>query len=224
MSIDRHKVFISYYHAEDQKYKDNLIRMSEFDYCKGRYVSIFEDYSVREKEIDDSNGQLSAESIRRIIRDSYMRNATVLVLLCGANTQGRKHVDWEIHTAMYHSDINPQMGILVVNLPSISQCCRAGENFEKELLAPNSRWTTFTTRKEYEDAYPYMPSRIIDNFVAGIDDKSITPISVVDWSRIENNPVILKELIHNAYNRGKNLDYHYDHSTLLRRNNSPLKE
>lgn len=222
MSIDRHRVFISYYHADDQKYKDYLIKMEEYDYCKGRMVSIFEDWSVRENDIDDSNGQLASESIRRIIRDDYMSDASVLILLCGANTCGRKHVDWEIHTAMYHSDVNPQMGILVINLPSINQRCRAGENFEKELLAPNSTWTSFSTRKEYEDAYKYMPNRIIDNFVAGINDKSIVPISVVDWSRIENNSAVLKELIHNAFVRGKNLNYHYDHSTPLRRNNSPI--
>lgn len=224
MSIDRHRVFISYHHNGDQMYKDALLKMSEYDKTKGRIVSIFEDWSVRENDIDDANGKMPAESIRRIIRDDYMRDASVLILLCGANTRGRKHVDWEIHTAMYHSEVNQQMGILVINLPTVNHRCRAGENFEKELLSPNSTWTSFSTRKEYEDAYQSMPSRIIDNFVAGVNDNSITPITVVDWSRIENNPAILKELIHNAFVRGKNLNFHYDHSAPLRRNNSPIEE
>ncbi len=75
MNIDRHRVFISYQHSVDQRYKDALLKMGEYDYSKGCVVSIFEDWSVREKDIDDTNGQLSAESIRRIIRDEYMRDA-----------------------------------------------------------------------------------------------------------------------------------------------------
>ena len=31
MSIDRHRVFISYYHKDDQAYKNQLINMTEFD-------------------------------------------------------------------------------------------------------------------------------------------------------------------------------------------------
>lgn len=31
MSIARHRVFISYYHHDDQRYKDYLIKMQEFN-------------------------------------------------------------------------------------------------------------------------------------------------------------------------------------------------
>ena len=68
------------------------------------------------------------------------------------------------------------------------------------------------TRQEYENAYPYMPSRIIDNFIKGV------PITVVDWSTIENDSSKLKTLIHYAYERRKTNQY--DHSAPLRRNNS----
>lgn len=67
MSIDRHRVFISYYHYDDQDYKDILINMKEFDWSTMRTQSIFEDCSVHENEIDDTG--LTSEEIRRIIRD-----------------------------------------------------------------------------------------------------------------------------------------------------------
>lgn len=119
MSIDRHKVFISYYHKDDQAYKNQLINMTELDFATKCRQSIFEDYSVHENEIDDTG--LNSEQIRCIIRDEYIKDATVLILLCGQNTKTRKHIDWEIHAAMYDSDANRQMGIIVINLPTINQ-------------------------------------------------------------------------------------------------------
>ena len=100
----RHKVFISYYHKDDQQYKDYLINMQELNTQTWQRQSIFEDYSVHENEIDDTG--LTSEQIRCIIRDEYIKDATVLILLCGQNTKSRKHVDWEIHAAMYNSDVN----------------------------------------------------------------------------------------------------------------------
>lgn len=210
MSIDRHRVFISYYHHDDQDYKDILINMKEFDWSTMRTQSIFEDCSVHENEIDDTG--LTSEEIRRIIRDDYIKDATVLILLCGQNTKKRKHIDWEIHAAMYDSETNRQMGIIVINLPTISQSIRASSNEEKPLLSNSSNWYRIDNRTDYEQHYPYMPSRIIDNFVKDV------PITVVDWNRISSNPQILKELIDNAFKR--RFDFSYDHSAPLRKQNS----
>ena len=210
MSIPRHRVFISYYHKEDQDYKDYLLGMRYFNSDKWAWESIFEDYSVHENEIEDEG--LTSEQIRRIIRDEYIKDATVLILLCGQNTKRRKHIDWEIHAAMYNSEVNPQMGIVVINLPNIKQYIRAGEEADKPLLSSDPNWTSLKSRAEIEEKYPYMPSRIIDNF------EKYKPITVVDWDRISNNPQILMQLIDNAFNRRKS--FTYDHSAPLRRNNS----
>lgn len=210
MSIARHRVFISYYHHDDQRYKDYLIKMQEFNIETMQMQSIFEDFSVHEKEIDDAG--LSSEQIRCIIRDEYIKDATVLILLCGENTKKRKHIDWELHAAMYDSPANRQMGIIVINLPTIKQGIRASSEEEKPLLSDFGQWYSIDNRVEFEAQYPYMPSRIIDNFVKEV------PITVVEWSRIENHPTILKQLIDNAFNR--RFDFTYDHSSPLRRQNS----
>lgn len=210
MYVPRHKVFISYYHHDDQIYKDILINMQELNPDTWQLQSIFEDCSVHENEIDDTG--LTSEQIRCIIRDEYIKDATVLILLCGQNTRKRKHIDWEIHAAMYDSDKNPQMGILVINLPTINQSVRASTNEEKPLLSDNGHWFSLKTRQEFEQYYPYMPSRIIDNFIKDV------PITVVEWNRVQGDPQILKQLIDNAYSR--RFEFTYDHSTPLRRQNS----
>lgn len=210
MYVPRHKVFISYYHHDDQIYKDILINMQELNLETWQLQSIFEDCSVQENEIDDTG--LTSEQIRCIIRDEYIKDATVLILLCGQNTRKRKHIDWEIHAAMYNSDKNPQMGILVINLPTINQSVRASTNEEKPLLSDNGHWFSLKTRQEFEQYYPYMPSRIIDNFIKDV------PITVVEWNRVQGDPQILKQLIDNAYSR--RFEVTYDHSAPLRRQNS----
>lgn len=216
--IPRHKVFISYYHRDDQYYKNKLINMQEYNDDSQKYQSIFDDYSVHENEIDDTGK--TSERIRQIIRDDYIQGATVLILLCGQNTRTRKHIDWELHAAMFHTDNNPKLGILVINLPTINQICRSGQSSEKELISPNSSWTSFKSRKEYEEAYLHMPIRIIDNFESGIVDDSIVPISVVDWDRVSNNSKVLKRLIDNAFSRSRKDSLHYNYSRVLRGRNS----
>ena len=80
----RHKVFVSFHH-EDQYYKDTFVEWMEGDIV---------DQSVEDGDIDDDN--LSAEAIREKIRDEFIRDATVTVVLIGQCTWQRKHVDWEI--------------------------------------------------------------------------------------------------------------------------------
>ncbi len=105
-----HKVFISYHHDYDQKYKEALI---EF----GKRYSIFVDRSVDTGDIPDI---WTNEQIRRTIRDRYLRDSTVTVVLVGTETRRRKLVDWEIHSSMYDGSVNKRSGIVVINLPGIS--------------------------------------------------------------------------------------------------------
>lgn len=214
MSIDRHRVFISYYHHDDQDYKDILINMKEFDWSTMRTQSIFEDCSVHQDEIDDTD--MTDEQIRREIRDNYIKDATVLILLCGQNTKRRKFIDWEIHAAMYDSDVNPKMGILIINLPSISsqQSMISNSEREKTIMGPYSTWTPLIqTESSLKQRYPYLPDRIITNL-----QRSDVAISVVNWDVISQDTDKLKELIDNAFNRRKSNNY--DHSEPLRERNS----
>lgn len=216
--IPRHKVFISYYHQDEQYYKNQLIEMKEFNLEKYKMQSIFEDYSVHEDEIDDTG--LTSEQVRKIIRDDYIKKATVLILLCGENTRDRKHIDWEIHAAMVDTDNNPKMGIVVINVPTINQSCRKGDESEADIINPNGNWISVNTRSKYEELYPNMPIRIIDNFELGITDDSIVSITVVNWERISSNATALKTLIDNAFNRSRSEDYHYNHSRKLKGRNT----
>lgn len=201
-----HKVFISYHHGNDQGYKDALVDFG--DRC-----SMFVDRSVDTGDIPD---EWRDEQIRREIRDHYLRDSTVTILLVGKETRRRKHVDWEIYSSMYDGSVNKKSGIVVINLPGISDhlCNAPHGDAEKELLYPDvASWTHVNSRAEYERLYPYMPDRIIDNLM-----KPGVTISVTSWNRIHGSKERLEFLIEAAF--GNRANCSYDLSQPMRRANS----
>ena len=199
-----HKVFVSYHHQNDQAYKDALIR-------SGKDFGVFIDKSVDTGEISES---LSDQVIREKIRDEYLRDSSVTILLVGLETKRRKHIDWEIYSSMFDGVRNKKSGILVINLPS-TQCTYFTASHgkeEKSVIYPDQRsWITIDSRTEYEDRYPYLPDRIIDNLLA-----PEVKISVVPWERLTVDG--LEFLIDVTFNsRG---DCKYDLSRRMRKRNS----
>ena len=102
----RHKVFVSFHH-EDQGCKNAFIEMMEGDIV---------DKAVQDGDIDDT--RLSTEAIRRKIRDEFIGDATVTVVLIGPCIWQRKHVDWEIGSSLRDTHRNPRCGLLGMLLPN----------------------------------------------------------------------------------------------------------
>ena len=102
----RHKVFISYYHDEDQAYKDWFIQMMGKDIV---------DKSVRDGDIDDS---LPTEEIYEDIRDNFIQEATVTIVLIGPCTWQRRYVDWEVGSSLRETSRNSRCGLLGILLPN----------------------------------------------------------------------------------------------------------
>ena len=105
--VPKHKAFISYYHQDDQKYKDRLVQALE---------SKFVDKSVSQGDIHDEG--LALDEIRRRIRDDHIADATVTIVLIGPCTWQRKHVDWEISARIIDRRNNQRCGLLGLLLPT----------------------------------------------------------------------------------------------------------
>jgi len=203
----RRKVFISYYHYEDQYYKNELCRWNT-------ETNTFIDKSVSTNDIDD---RLPHQTIRRKIRDEYLRDSSVTILLAGKNTAKRKHVDWELYSSMINGSINKQSGILIINLPETgcTNITAAHGDFEKKsIYSEYQSWITIDKRTDYKSRYPHLPERIIDNLL-----NSDAKISVTNWSKIAQNPNHLSLLIElAATNR---IYQNYDLKRPMRMNNGP---
>ena len=196
-----HKVFVSFHHANDQWYKDELVRW-------GTENNVFIDGSVDMGEIPDN---WDAQHIREYIRDNHLKDTTVTILLVGTETKNRKHIDWELFSSMYDGKVNKKSGILVINLPSV--CCQYHTlctKEEKEAILPNQKtWISINDHSEFERRYPYMPARIIDNLL-----KKGVSISVINWDDLSVDK--LKLLIDKAYDARFNNDYEMSREMRMR--------
>ena len=157
--IPRHKVFISF-HEKDIKYKKNFVRMM------GKRMI---DKSVDTRDIDDTG--LKTATVRQKIRDEYIRDATVTIVLIGPRTWQRKHVDWEIGSSIRKTKKNPRCGLVGIVLPNHA-------DYGKRELNPH-----------------LIPPRLADNW---LDDDPYA--EVYDWPK-PWTPAKIAEWIHRAYVR-----------------------
>lgn len=87
--MTKHKVFISYYHRDDEKYKI-------------RFEKLFGDLFINKSvEPGDINSDNKDEYIKRLIRENYISDSSVIVVLIGPKALCRKHIDWEIYAGLY---------------------------------------------------------------------------------------------------------------------------
>lgn len=103
----RHKLFISYYHQDDQELKNQFLQM-----MGDRIV----DKSVNIGDIIDISDP-TADTLRQI-REEHIAEATVTVVLIGPCTWQRKYVDWEIGATLRDTNMNPRCGLLGILLPT----------------------------------------------------------------------------------------------------------
>lgn len=100
----KHKVFVSYYHAEDQYYREEFER---------RFGHLFISKSVEPGDIDSD---LSDEYIKRLIQEGYLTDSSVVMVLVGPKTYCRKHVDWEISAGL-NKKVGGYSGLVGLLLP-----------------------------------------------------------------------------------------------------------
>ena len=106
MAFIRHKTFISFYHYDDQWYRN---------WFEGTFGHLMVCKAVDPGDIDDDN---SANYIKRLIQEGFITDASVVMVLIGPNTRKRKHVDWEISAGL-SSKVGGPSGLMGIALPEL---------------------------------------------------------------------------------------------------------
>ena len=122
MPTTRHKVFLSFHDELDFEYR-RIFQQN----LAGDIV----DRSVNDGDIDPA---LKVDTVRGYIRDRFIADATVTVVLVGQCTWQRKHVDWEIGSSLRHTSKNPRCGLLGILLPTHPDF--RNQTFRKNLIPP----------------------------------------------------------------------------------------
>ena len=148
----RHKCFVSYRQddeAEVEKFIDD-------------YGDIFIAKVLGVSDEDDFIDSTDTEYVRRRIRELYLTDSTVTIVLIGKCTWARRYVDWEIASTLRDDPNNKLSGLLGIILPSVGDGSeRAPERLSDNL--PNggegyARWIRYPTSKDtlrgwIEDAF-----------------------------------------------------------------------
>ncbi|EBV1887500.1 hypothetical protein DN122_01460 [Salmonella enterica subsp. enterica serovar Coquilhatville] len=111
-----HKTFLSYHHANEQDLKDNIIETLGGD--------AFIDKSISDGDISTD---VSDDYIMRKIREDYLEDSTVTVVLIGLETSSRPFVNSEIQASLWGDNPAGLIGVIRDELyPSIfsSSACR----------------------------------------------------------------------------------------------------
>lgn len=155
----KRKVFISYYHG-DQDYVNDFVE---------KFGDVFIPKTVGVKDGDFEFDSTNAEYIMRRIREEKLGDSTVTIVLIGNCTHSRRYVDWEVRASLQQGKTLPN-GLIAIQLPY-----KNNKGYLPERVSDNiqrngkkdigyARYYTYPTskdqlRKWIEDAYNARTSR-----------------------------------------------------------------
>lgn len=153
----RHKVFISYWRG-NQAIVDDFIRT--FDKERQVFISrVVGGAMASDVEINSNN----TEYVMRRIRQLYLLNSTVTIVIVGRCTWARKYVDWEIASSLRQGPVagppNGLIGILVPGRSSGKLPDRFRDSWDKDD-------TCYTRLYKYPTNKTQLRSWIEDAFIA----------------------------------------------------------
>lgn len=132
----RHKCFISYHVADLDEVKIFVDNFGE------EFIPI----TVGVTEEDDFIDSTNEDYIKDKIREKYLSNSTVTIVLLGEGTHGRKYVDWEISSSLRNDPVNNRNGLLVLTLPSMDGSARLPDRVK-------DNWVEGDASKSYAQYY-----------------------------------------------------------------------
>jgi hypothetical protein len=111
LTVPPRKVFISYSHL-------NQIEADRFVQQFGGPNSILMMKTVGVSDQDDFIDSPNPAYVLQRIRDQYIQDSTVTLVLIGRCTHGRRYVDWEINASLQQGEGELPNGLIAIQLPS----------------------------------------------------------------------------------------------------------
>lgn len=175
MSKVSHKCFISYHHA-DQQAVNQFIR--DFDHNFDCFIA----RGLGEEMPGDVIQSTDTDYVMRRIRERFLSESTVTIVLLGRCTWARRYVDWELQASLRSGQYTTPNGLLGIKLPTFGGF---PPRFEQNL---SSNWPAVDCYAHHMD-YPSSTSDLVDSIEAAFGRRKT-------HSHLINNP---RE--RNSYNR-----------------------
>lgn len=158
----RHKVFISYHHADQDEVEEFI---ETFDHERKVFITRGVGVDIEQDIIDSDD----TDYVMRRIRELYLKDSTVTIVLIGKCTWARRYVDWEIQASLRHGETVTPNGLLGIKLESYKKNYypdRLNKNLKQDEEQEDcyARACDYPTRKDtlaawIEDAFKARTSR-----------------------------------------------------------------
>lgn len=157
ISTNRRKVFISHYKGD----------RNEVDTFIEDYSYVFIPKVLGANDNDDFINSTNTDYVMQRIREKYLEDSTVTIVLIGSCTHSRRYVDWEIKSSLRQGQYTPN-GLIGILLPSQGSSAylppRFKANWEKDESNCYARYRAYPSSAQklanwIEDAYQARTSR-----------------------------------------------------------------
>ncbi|MBW7997174.1 MAG: hypothetical protein FVQ81_11520 [Candidatus Glassbacteria bacterium] len=111
MAIVRRKCFISYHHADQDEVNEFV---QDFDHQGDVLIARGLGQEMSQDIIDSTD----TDYVMRRIRELYLSDSTVTLVMLGKCTWARRYVDWELQASLRHGEKTTPNGLLGIKLPS----------------------------------------------------------------------------------------------------------
>lgn len=142
----RHKCFISYHHADEAEVKQFI---DTFDHTYDVFIA--HALSCDLGPLINSN---NTDYVMRRIRELYLSDTSVTIVMIGRCTWARRYVDWEIAATLRNDPVNRRSGLMGIILPSASPNPQLPPRFLDNLDTPGNPGYAKLYR------YPYSTSEL----------------------------------------------------------------
>lgn len=143
MATVRRKCFISYHHA-DQDYVNQFVR--DFDHSNDCFIA----RGLGEEMPGDVIDSYNTDYVMAKIRERFLRDTTVTIVLLGRCTWARRYVDWEIQASLRQGMITIPNGLLGIKLPTFSG--QFPDRFDRNLSADWPRIDCYARHMDYPNS------------------------------------------------------------------------
>ena len=150
----RHKCFISYHQKNETEVEAFIEKFGDVFIAKVLGVS----------NDDDFVNSTDTDYVMRRIREEYLTDSTVTLVMIGKCTWARRYVDWEIAATLRNDPKNKRSGLLGIVLPSASSTTRSPQRLDINLPKPGVKG--YARRIAYPSTKARLRSSIEDAFEA----------------------------------------------------------
>ena len=167
----KHRCFVSYHKVNSTAVKNFVEEFSD----------VFTAKTVGVTDEDDFINSEDREYVMRRIREKYLSNTTVTIVLIGECTKARKYVDWEIASSLRNDPVNGRSGLLGINMQS----------FRNQGLAPPRLYENYNDKDKAGSyaLYKTYPStaQVLRNMIQTAFDRRETHTPINTLALFKNN-------------------------------------